>query len=64
MLPLGEMTLNNLAYGAEVDIDPGSLGNFFLVQIPIDGSVEVECGSQRVMFGRQLASVLSPDEPT
>lgn len=64
MLRLGETTLNYLAYGAEVDIDPGPLGNFFLVQIPIDGSAEVECGSQRVTSGPQLASVLSPDEPT
>lgn len=64
VLRLGETTLNYLAYGADVEIDPGPLGNFFLVQIPIDGSADVQCGDQRVTSDPKLASVLSPDEPT
>lgn len=64
LLRLGETTLNYLAYGADVDIDPGPLASFFLVQIPIEGSAEIRCGAQQVTSDPGLATVLSPDEPT
>ena len=39
-------SLNFVSYGAEVEIDPGELGGFFLLQIPIAGSASVRCGTE------------------
>jgi AraC-like DNA-binding protein len=60
---LGNMSLNRLAYGAEVNIDPGRLGDFVLVQMPLQGQGEVQCGKQRILTENRLASVLSPTQP-
>ena len=58
-------SLNFVSYGAEVEIDPGELGSFFLLQMPVAGSAAVRCGSEAVeaVAGR-AASVLSPTLPT
>lgn len=64
MVRLAETALNYLAYGAEVEIDPGCLGNFYLVQLPLSGSAEISCGAQRVHASQDTASILNPDVPT
>lgn len=58
-------SLNFVSYGAEVDIDPGELARFFLLQVPLAGSARVTCGSETVLAspGRS-ASLLSPTLPT
>ena len=44
----GFYSLNLVGYGCEVEIDPGELSNFFLLQIPLAGSADVRCGTQAV----------------
>lgn len=60
-----DYSLNVVSYGSEVDIDPGELSNFFLLQIPVSGSAMVRCGKDTafVEAGRS-ASFLSPTLPT
>ncbi|MCC8393619.1 AraC family transcriptional regulator [Paraburkholderia sp. MMS20-SJTR3] len=60
---LGDVSLNLLDYGSEVVIDPGRLENFFLLQIPLQGSAEIECGNRRFVSSPQTASLLSPSLP-
>lgn len=54
-------SVNFVAYGAEVEIDPGELSDFFLLQLPVSGAAEVRCGTRvaEVSAGRR-ASLLSP----
>lgn len=54
-------SVNRVAYGARVEIDPGELERFFLVQIPLSGAAQVDVGrtSVAVAAGR-TGSVLSP----
>jgi AraC-like DNA-binding protein len=58
-------SVNFVAYGAEVDIDPGELGGFFLLQIPLTGTATVACGtSAAAAEAGRMASLLSPTLPT
>jgi AraC-like DNA-binding protein len=58
-------SMNFVAYGAEVEIDPGRLQDFFLLQVPLSGSAHVRCGTAvaEAQAGR-MASILSPTLPT
>jgi hypothetical protein len=40
----GDTSVNRLEYGAEVEIDPDRLDDFFLVQIPVAGHASIACG--------------------
>lgn len=60
----GGVSLNRLKYGAEVDIEPGPLDDFYLIQMPLDGHALVTCGKQQVGSDPDLASVLSPADAT
>lgn len=59
---LSQLSINYLDYGAEVQIDPGSLTSFFLVQMPLTGGSEVTCGKATITSTPQLASVPTPTE--
>lgn len=54
-------SVNFVAYGAEVEIDPGELSDFFLLQLPVRGAATVRCGTRvaDVAVGER-ASLLSP----
>ena len=43
----GNASVNRLEYGAEVEIDPERLDDFFLVQIPVAGHASIACGNRR-----------------
>lgn len=60
---LGALSLNYLCYGAEVDITPGCLSDFYLVQIPLAGHADIRCGRQHTFSDISTAVVLSPHEP-
>lgn len=60
--PLGEVSLNRLRYGAQVEIRPGPLEDFFLVQMPLSGTARIASGPQQVDSTPELASVVSPDD--
>lgn len=58
-------SLNFVSYGAEVEIDPGELASFFLLQIPLAGSASVRCGAETALVSPgRTASLLSPTLPT
>ena len=60
---LGHLSINYLDYGAEVEIDPGELSSFFLIQIPLAGGSSVTCDRTTVISTPDLASVPNPTEP-
>ncbi|CAA2105919.1 hypothetical protein MBUL_03430 [Methylobacterium bullatum] len=60
----GGLTINYVAYGAAVEIDPGCLDRFFLVQIPLAGSALVRNGRYTTIANTERATLLSPVMPT
>lgn len=40
-----DYSVNFVAYGSTVEIDPGELSRFFLLQLPIKGSARIRCGT-------------------
>ncbi|MCA8204109.1 AraC family transcriptional regulator [Burkholderia sp. AU33545] len=59
----GNLSLNLLDYGGEVSIEPGPLEHFYLLQIPLRGDAEIECGATRFVSSPDTASLLSPTLP-
>ena len=57
-----DVSLNYVQYGPGVQIDPGYLQDFFLLQIPLRGGAEIRCGAQHVDATPRLASLPSPTE--
>jgi AraC-like DNA-binding protein len=59
----GGASVNRLEYGADVEIDPDRLDDFFLVQIPVAGHASIACGNHRFDSTPQAASLVSPTLP-
>jgi AraC-like DNA-binding protein len=58
-------SVNYVAYGGSVSIDPGCLDRFFLLQIPLSGAATVRTAAREVTTGpARIASLLSPTIPT
>lgn len=58
-------SINYVAYGGSVSIDPGCLDRFFLVQVPLTGSACIRAGvSELDVAPERTASLLSPTIPT
>ena len=49
-----------IKHGADVDIDPGKLKDFFMIQIPLRGSAEVQVNGHNVICSTEHAAMLSP----
>ncbi|MDI1263080.1 MAG: AraC family transcriptional regulator, partial [bacterium] len=61
----GKLSINYVAYGGSVSIDPGCLERFFLLQIPVRGSARIQTASRDVVTAPGTnASLLSPTIPT
>ncbi len=58
-----DVSLNYVQYGPGVQIEPGYLQDFFLLQIPLRGGADIRCGAQQVDATPSLASLPSPTEP-
>ena len=61
---LGQVALNVLSYGAEVEIDPGERGDYYLLQLPLQGRARVSCNGQEAWVGTDTMSVLQPRAQT
>ncbi len=59
-IDLGGFSLNYVQYGADVRIEPGELGTFFLLQMPLSGHADISCGPHSVQASPRRASLLSP----
>ncbi|WP_027572671.1 AraC family transcriptional regulator [Bradyrhizobium sp. WSM1743] len=58
-------SINYVAYGGSVSIDPGCLERFFLVQVPLAGTARIRAGvSELDAAPDRTASLLSPTIPT
>ena len=58
--PISGIGIGRMRYGASVAIDPGELGSFALIQMPVSGSEVVEHGGETVHSMPGIASVVSP----
>ncbi|MBK0328920.1 AraC family transcriptional regulator [Rhodobacteraceae bacterium F11138] len=59
-----EVSLNTLGYGAEVEIDPGQLQRFYLLQFPLAGGARIKHRGETVEAGADTATILNPDRDT
>ena len=58
------LSINYLHYGADVHIDPGILGDFYLLQIPLSGAAFVCHRGKEIVASPQTATLLNPDRET
>ncbi|TDD70710.1 AraC family transcriptional regulator [Jiangella aurantiaca] len=54
---------NYITYGGDVLIQPGELGSFFVVQVPLSGRSLVRYGGEELLSTPDVASVISPTVP-
>ncbi len=59
-LDTGLLGLVGLRYGADVDIIPGPLERFYLLQLPMQGRAGIESGEHLFTSDARCASLLSP----
>jgi AraC-like DNA-binding protein len=59
----GALSLAVLEYGATVEINPGSLHKFLLVQMPLRGQARVRVGAADTILSRDMAGVIAPTMP-
>jgi AraC-like DNA-binding protein len=59
-----QLTLNYIEYGADVAINPGELGDFYLIQMPVAGGSTIQHGRKEFHTNPESASILNPDLPT
>jgi AraC-like DNA-binding protein len=63
-MAFGGVSLNRLKYGADVDIEPGPLEDFYLIQMPLAGHASIISGAQQVDSDPDVAVVISPADAT
>lgn len=59
-LPLGALSFSRLRYGRAVDILPGPLERFYLIQIPLRGQARIDTGRDDFHSHAGCAALLSP----
>lgn len=59
-----QLGINVLSYGAEVEIDPGERGDFYMLQLPLRGQARMHCGRQEAVLDPGVMGVLHPRAPT
>lgn len=59
---LKRISINLMRIGPSVDVWPGALEHFYLVQMPIHGAVQISLGDERVLCEGTTAAVISPGE--
>lgn len=60
---LSSMSLNYLTYGADVEIDIGTFDTFYMVEVPLAGTVGLRCGGREITTSPEVAAVISPTLP-
>ncbi|MAA96771.1 MAG: AraC family transcriptional regulator [Stappia sp.] len=56
-----DMSINYLAYGPRVTVDPGLLGSFYLFHIPLAGQARVRHRGEEMTATPARAAILNPD---
>jgi AraC-like DNA-binding protein len=57
-LRIGPMSLNRLSWGARVRVDPGQLGTFCLLSLPVRGSAAFNVGGEQVVVSPRQACLI------
>ncbi len=55
------LSFNYLAYGPEVTVDPGLLGSFYLLHLPLTGATRMQHRCEEVTATPDTAAILNPD---
>jgi len=63
-LPGQRLSLNYIEYGAKTLIAPGELGEFYLLQVPLEGGAEITNGRDCYVSTPDRAAILNPHLPT
>ena len=58
------VSVNYLHYGANVQINPGMLERFYLLQVPLSGHALVRHRGKDIVANRNTATLLNPDRET
>lgn len=58
---VGNLSFMLLRYGAAVHIAPGSLHDFYLFQVPVQGKSAITVGKHTVIADQDIATIISPD---
>lgn len=58
------VSINYLHYGADVTIDPGMLGDFYLLQVPLCGAAFIRHRGKEIVASTETATLLNPDRET
>jgi AraC-like DNA-binding protein len=61
---LDQVAINVLSYGAEVEIDPGERGDFYLLQLPLQGRARLRCNGEEAWVDPDVMGVLQPRAQT
>lgn len=57
------VSLNFLAYGADVEIIPGAFQQFYMLEFPLAGRVRLQYGDSQYCTGAGTGTLISPHEP-
>lgn len=60
---IGALTAGQVRYGAAVDIDPGCLPDFYLLQWPAAGAEIITAGGRRMVATADAACLVGPHQP-
>lgn len=58
---VGELSFMLLRYGAAVHVAPGTLHDFYLFQVPVQGRSIIGVGAHTVIASKDTAAIISPD---
>jgi AraC-like DNA-binding protein len=58
------MAVGAMGYGADVEIDPGTLEEFYLLMLPYAGDASIQHGGQHADTSAACGSVLNPEDAT
>lgn len=60
---LRAVSFTDISYGGDVDIIPGELSTFAVIQLPMSGQGLIRCGHQEIHTRPGHASVVTPTQP-
>lgn len=60
--PLRHIGLGRLSYGATVDIDPGALDRFYLMQWPLRGAETIHASRSQVNSSPEVGTLINPTQ--
>lgn len=55
------VSYGRMLYGATVDIEPGNLDDFYLIQIPVAGQEAIQYNRHAILSNTRVATIISPD---